>query len=322
MAIGAGRDLPVLGVADRTVDRAVLARGAGPGAEDVAVTGGTGSGIRIRREIGLQWFVDGMACQTGCLRLPFIMGRVAFIAVRNTAVTLTMTGLAGLLRVGAGEFLQLFGRLLVTVSTTLVQTLHAENSAGSVGVQMAIQTVGLGRPVRSVVTLGTARHDFGKVISTRIIGVKDLMAIATIETMRATVVAQIVELIRMTAAALCDGHRLRLGGVEVLRGIIRSSYLGRRFSGLGTGKGGESKNANEADDQTADKKTGCQGMPPIQNLALGRKTFSPCSKWVFPWQETALNNRGTVRINFFDSCRCYINPLVKAMSNLIKAAVE
>lgn len=278
VTVGACRNFAVLSVADRTVDRAVLAGGAGPGAEDVAVTGGAGSGIRICRESGLQRLVNGMACQTGRLRLAIIMGRVALIAVRNTAVAFTMAGLAGLLGMGAGEFLQLLGRPLVTVGTTLVQTLHAEDGAGSVWVQVTAQTVSLGFSVRSVVALGTARHDFGKVIPSRVIGVKDLMAIATIETMRATVVAQIVELIRMTAAALGDGHRRRLGGVEILRRIICSSFLGCSFGGLGTGKGGESQNANETDDQTADRKTGYQGMPPIRNLTLERKTFSPCPR--------------------------------------------
>ena len=298
VTVCAGRNLAVLGVADRTVDRAVLTGGAGPGAEDVAVTGGTGSGIRICREIGLQRFMDGMACQTGRLRLSFVMGRVTLIAVRNTAVTLTMAGLAGLLGMGAGEFLQLLGRPLVTVGTTLIQALHAEDRAGSVGIQVAIQTVCLGLPVRRVVALGTTRHDFGKVVPTWIIGVEDLMAIAAIETMRTALIAQIVELIRMAAAALSDCHWLWLGGVEILWRIIRSGSLGCGASGLGTGKGGKSKNANETDDQTADRKTGYQGMPPIQNLTLEQKHFLPVQDELFRGRKPFRTTGGTSGLIF------------------------
>jgi hypothetical protein len=79
---------------------------------------------------------------------------------------------------GAGEFLQLFRRLPMAISAASGQLLHRELQPRSMGILMTGKAVRLLLAMGQAVAVPAFGHQFGKIVLTRIVGVKNLVAIS------------------------------------------------------------------------------------------------------------------------------------------------
>lgn len=142
------------------------------------------------------------------------MAVMALRTVRDVAVLFMMATLAPLLAVGARELLQLFRRAAVTIGTGIGQPLHRRHPQWRVRVLVAIEAVGLLRPMLLTMTRGALRHQFGIIVFARVVGVENRVAFLAGEAMFAAGVLEVCVLVRMTLAAFRGLQRRRRHRVQ------------------------------------------------------------------------------------------------------------
>ena len=204
VAVGAFWNQAVPGVAKGTADRAVLAGRVAPFCVDVAVTGIAGFYINRFTQTDLERLVNIMALGAGRHRLGREVWLVAFGAGRYIAVTIMMATAALLLGVLTWLRFQLLGLFAVTVSADPRQHVGHRHPTRCVGVFVAVQTLNMLISMPIIMTSHAFRHDVRVIFLQRIVGMTDLRAFATINTMHSARFFEVPEMGRMALTALGD----------------------------------------------------------------------------------------------------------------------
>jgi hypothetical protein len=218
VAIGAGRQMPMVAMAGAAGYLAMAAGGLRPEPMDLAVAGGTGGGIFIAGQFDMHRHVRRMTLTTGAFLLLRQMWLMAVGAGGTLPMALAVTIGTGLLTMGARLLAQDTSYLRMALPAERLKGLGGREHKGRMGVLM---TVIAGLEIRAMrqrqVTLPTVRHQLIIVVPPGIVGMKGLMTILAGKTMRPSLLPQIGKVAHMAAATLRSAHRLRHDGIEIDR---------------------------------------------------------------------------------------------------------
>ena len=169
------------------VNLAVLALCTLPFSVNFIMTSAAGLNVNIAGEIDPQRRMNTlMASQTALNRLLLIVTIVAFKAIRDIAVFLVVAALTVLFSGGARKLFKLICWAGMTIRTCLGKSIHCRNAQWSVRILMTVNTVGLYRPMLLTMAHRAERHQIVIIVFSRIIRMKDFVALLTGEAMFAT----------------------------------------------------------------------------------------------------------------------------------------
>lgn len=153
---------------------------------NLAVTGITGLQSRIIRKLDFQRCVNTfMASLTVLGRLCLVMAIVTLRTIRDIAVFFMMTSLTALLRMHAGEPGQFFFGAGMAISAGFTQSLHGRHLQWRMRILVTADAIRLLWTVLLAMTGRTEGHQIGIVVFTRVVCVKNLVALLAGETMLA-----------------------------------------------------------------------------------------------------------------------------------------
>ena len=176
----ATRNLAMHLMTHNAVDLAVLTRRALPLAVNVIMTSATGLDINLARKSNPQRRMNPlMAGHTTLLRLVGIMTIVTFRAIRDIAMFLVVAALATLFSVSTRELFKFIRWSGMTISTRFGKPIHSRNAQRSMRILMTVNTVDLYRSMLLTMTSRTKRHQIFIIVFSRIVRMKDFVALLT-----------------------------------------------------------------------------------------------------------------------------------------------